>query len=128
MSGRLDIPGNGVPYNHAINGFKKCVLCKESPQKFPNELSRREYQEISGICACCWEITTLPPDEGVEHAKNVLLFYGREFIFRNEWPHSWKCLTCNKLVQGEQTKKPHICAIENNCQKEDWRRHKKECI
>ncbi|CAG8797808.1 22981_t:CDS:1, partial [Dentiscutata erythropus] len=116
MSGRLDISDNGLPYDHTINGFNKCVLCGESPQKFPNEPSRREYQEISGICPCCWEMTTLPCDEveeEIEHARKVLLFYGREFIFRNKWPYSWKCLTCKKLVQGEQTKKPHICATKN---------------
>ncbi|CAG8750175.1 19212_t:CDS:1, partial [Racocetra persica] len=101
-----------VPYDHTIGGFKKCVYCGESPQKFPNELSRREYQEISGICACCWEIMTLPPDEGTQHAKEVLRFYDREFFLKNDPPHAWKCLKCGEYVQGEKLRKPHICATE----------------
>ncbi|RIA87258.1 hypothetical protein C1645_772950 [Glomus cerebriforme] len=155
MSKRLDIVDAGFPYDHTIDGFKKCMCCGESPQKFPNEPSRREYQEMTGICPCCWEIQMLPPDEGeeeIEHAKKVLRFYDREFCFQNEPPHAWKCLKCKKFVQGEQLKRPHICVIEGvckickkscsmkcskcklvyycgkDCQKEDWPRHKRECI
>ncbi|CAG8683850.1 37889_t:CDS:1, partial [Gigaspora margarita] len=114
MSRYFDIPAN-IPYNNTIDGFKKCVYCGESPQKFPNELCRREYQEISGICACCWEIMMLNPDEGeeeVKHAKKVLRFYDREFFLQNEPPNTWKCLKCGEYVQGEQLRRPHVCTTE----------------
>src|SRR5436305_12931991 len=102
----------GVPYDHTINGHKKCMFCGESPQKFPNEPSRREYQEVSGFCACCWEVNLLEPDaigEDIEHAKKVLNFYGRKFCMQETVPHAWQCLKCEKYVQGEQLRKPHIC-------------------
>ncbi|POG70627.1 hypothetical protein GLOIN_2v1614209 [Rhizophagus irregularis DAOM 181602=DAOM 197198] len=115
MSNRLEIIDKVVPYDTNITGYKKCMSCKESPKIFPNEPSRREYQEMTGICPCCWEISLLGPDDGeeeIEHAKKVLLFYGRKFILQDQPPHSWQCLKCKKIVQGEEVKRPHICATE----------------
>ncbi|CAG8607150.1 11523_t:CDS:1 [Funneliformis caledonium] len=135
---------------------RNCICCGESYKKFPNERSRREFQELSGICACCWEITMLEPDadeEKIEHAKKVLLFYNRKFIMSSELPHSWQCLKCEQNVQGEQIQSPHKCEVKRICklctkspesgggicqkcksifycskicQKDDWPRHKKE--
>ncbi|CAB4442872.1 unnamed protein product [Rhizophagus irregularis] len=116
MSNRLEIIDKVVPYDNTnITGYKECMSCKESPKIFPNEPSRREYQEMTGICPCCWEISLLGPDDGeeeIEHAKKVLLFYGRKFILQDQPPHSWQCLKCKKIVQGEEVKRPHICATE----------------
>ncbi|GBB94918.1 hypothetical protein RclHR1_02440012 [Rhizophagus clarus] len=116
MSNRLDIVDGGIPYNHTVGGFKKCYNCNESFQKFPNEPSRREYQELTGFCPCCWEILFLDPDDKeivIEHAKKVFLFYGRKFLLQKEQPHAWQCLKCKKIVQGGQLKRPHTCATES---------------
>src|SRR5947207_2964663 len=96
----MDTFDMSVPYNHTIGGHKKCYSCGESPQKFPNELSRREYQEITGTCACCWELNFLEPDdaseEDIRHAEKVLLFYDRKFIMQKKLPHTWQCLKCEQ--------------------------------
>jgi hypothetical protein len=151
MGSRLEVLETGIPYNHKIKGHKKCFKCGESPKKFPNEASRREYQEITGICACCWEIFILETDaieDDIEHAKKVLNFYGRKFYMQKTLPHSWQCIKCEKYVEGEQLLKPHICEgickkydkkcdkrcnkcklvyyCDTNCQKEDWKRHRRE--
>ncbi|CAG8622594.1 15002_t:CDS:2 [Acaulospora colombiana] len=93
-------------------GHTKCFTCKESPRRFPNEASRREYTEVSGICPACLEIGLLEscaPEYDIEHARKVLLFYNRKLYIQEYPPHSWECLKCNKYVQGEKTRMPHYC-------------------
>ncbi|CAB4436830.1 unnamed protein product [Rhizophagus irregularis] len=82
-----------------------CVVCGVRPERFHNEASRQEYEKISGICPACWETETLPPDDTIEQIKRsqqILLSYGREFILCQQLPHAWKCLRCQKVIQGKE--------------------------
>lgn len=101
---RLMLSAFGRTLSEAFNR-NICVVCGVRPEHFHNEPSRKEYEKVSHICPACWETETLPPDDTIEQIKRsqqILLGYGREFILCQQLPHEWKCLRCNKVIQGKE--------------------------
>jgi hypothetical protein len=94
---------------------KVCVHCGLAPLTFPSDASKREFENITGICPICWHLT-LAPTEADEIDENDMEWYNRdlghygfEFVMHSQLPHGLRCVKCKNLVSSLM-RNQHKCA------------------